>query len=184
MIERELKIPVADLDGPRQRLEAAGARRVHPPLDELNLLFDTPDGRLTAAGEVLRVRQRGEVSVLTFKGEASYRGQIKERREIELEVASRERLVELFEALGFELRLRYDKVRETWRLGGVEVVLDHTPMGDFVELEGPAETLEGAARRVGLDPAAAVAGSYVSLWQEHRRRHPELDLGRDMVFEP
>jgi adenylate cyclase class 2 len=181
VIERELKIPVDGLDGVRNRLAGAGAARVTPPQREVNLLFDTPDGRLTAAGEVLRVRQRGGATILTFKGPASYRGPVKERREIELEVGSRELLVELFGALGFELRMRYDKDRESWHLDDVAIELDHTPMGDFVELEGPSEALEDTARGIGLDPGAAVAGSYVGLWREHRRRHP--DLGRDMVFQ-
>jgi len=181
VIERELKIPVTGLDGVRERLADAGATRLTPPEREVNLLFDTGDGRLAAAGEVLRVRQRGQATILTFKGPASYRGPVKERREIELEVGSRERLVELFGALGYELRMRYDKDRESWTLDGIKVELDRTPMGDFVELEGRSEALEAAARRIGLDPEAAVAGSYVGLWSEHRRRHP--DLGRDMVFE-
>jgi adenylate cyclase class 2 len=184
MIERELKIPVPGLADPRARLAAAGAKRLHAPQHEVNVLFDTADGRLSTAGEVLRVRQLGEANILTFKGPASFRGTVKERREIELVVASRERLVELFAALGFEPQMRYDKWRESWLLDEVRVELDRTPMGDFVELEGPAEALETIARRIDLDPAAAVAGSYVSLWRDHCRRHPELGLGRDMVFEP
>jgi hypothetical protein len=35
---------------------------------------------------------------------------------------------------------------------------------------------------LGLDIAAAVRGSYVSLWQDYRASHPTLDLPFDMVF--
>jgi hypothetical protein len=55
-------------------------------------------------------------------------------------------------------------------------------MGDFVEVEGPPEQLERTALLLGLRVAEAVRGSYVSLWHEHRARHPELDLPFDMVF--
>jgi len=64
------------------------------------------------------------------------------------------------------------------------VVLDHTPMGDFVEVEGPSHTLETTARAIGLDPSTAVRGSYLSLWREYRERRIHEDLPRDMVFEP
>lgn len=181
MIESEIKIPVDDLDTVRGRLDDQGAERIAPPEHEHNVLFDTGDGRLAANGEVLRVRRSGDRRRLTFKGPAAYQGAVKNRREIELEVSSAARISELLEALGYRPTMRYEKRRESWRLGPVRVELDHTPMGDFVELEGPPGELENAARLLGLDPADAVAESYVRLWCEHRRRHP--GLGRDMVFD-
>ena len=184
MIEHELKIPVAELAPVRLRLEEAGARRLHPRLREANTLLDDADRSLATAESVLRVRRVGDRSVLTFKGPASYRGAVKGRREIELEVTSSELVLELLSALGYTPGMRYEKERESWTLGSVRVDLDRTPMGDFVELEGPPHDLEAAAATVGLDPKSAVPGSYPSLWQEHRRRHPELDLGPDMVFDP
>jgi hypothetical protein len=55
-------------------------------------------------------------------------------------------------------------------------------MGDFVELEGAVATLEEAAKTLDLDPARAVRGSYLSLWEQYREQHPELDLPVDMVL--
>ena len=72
--------------------------------------------------------------------------------------------------------------RAGWQLGDVNIVLDRTPMGSFVEVEGPIERIEEVARAAGLDPAAAVRGSYVSLWSDFRARHPGRDLPEDMVF--
>jgi adenylate cyclase class 2 len=89
---------------------------------------------------------------------------------------------EIFEQLDFSVYMRYEKDREEWLLEDVSVVLDHTPMGSFVEVEGPPERLEEVADLLGLNVATAVRGSYVSLWMEHRARHPELDLPFDMVF--
>jgi adenylate cyclase class 2 len=181
VIEQEIKIPVDSLDEIRHRLVESGAERLHAGLREVNLLFDTADGSLASSDRVLRVRSVGERHVLTFKGTASYRGAIRERREIETEVASPERLIELLEALGYAPCFRYEKDRESWRLADVRIDLDHTPMGDFVELEGPSADLPETARALGLDPTRAVPGSYVSLWLEYRGAHPEL--GPDMVFD-
>jgi adenylate cyclase class 2 len=181
MIECELKIPVDALAGIRRRLRAADAERLTPSERESNILFDTDDGALATAGQVLRVRRVGDRNVLTFKGPPAFAGAVKQRLEIELDVSSDERISELLQALGYSPRMRYEKDRESWSIGAVRVDLDHTPMGDFVELEGPTDALASAAHGLGLDPEDAVAGSYVGLWRDHRTRHP--GLGRDMVFD-
>ena len=180
MIECELKIPVDDLDEIHRRLATTEAEQLNAAEHEVNILFDTASGQLATSGRVLRVRRVGPRHVLTFKGPATYDGAVKQRREIELEISSSERISELLHALGYAPSMRYEKYRESWRLGEVRVELDHTPMGDFVELEGQTGSLEATARRLGLDPTLAVAQSYIGLWQDHRRRHP--GLGRDMVF--
>lgn len=182
MIECELKIPVDDLNDIRRRLAASGAEQLTAVEHEINILFDTAAGRLAASGQVLRVRRAGGRHVLTFKGPAAYDGAVKQRREIELEISSSERISELLHALGFAPGMRYEKKRESWLFGEVRFELDRTPMGDFVELEGPTDALESAANDLGLDPTRAVAQSYISLWRDHCRRRP--GLGPDMVFDP
>jgi adenylate cyclase class 2 len=180
--ETEVKIPVADLGAVRDRLVAAAATCVRRSERETNVLFDRADGRLKAAGSALRVRRYGGRWVLTYKGPSTYRGGVREREELELEVADGDTLAAIFAHLGLEPDLRYEKDREVWRLGPVEVVLDHTPLGDFVEIEGRAEEIGPAALALGLDPSDAVRGSYVRLWERRRSEHPELGLPRDMVF--
>jgi adenylate cyclase class 2 len=180
MIESELKIPVVELETLRRRLEGAGADRLGPAQREVNLLFDTADRGLASAGRVLRIRRVGDRAIATFKGPASWAGAVKRRLEIELEVASADAAAELLGALGYTPWLCYEKDRESWSLGAVRIDLDHTPIGDFVELEGPVEDLGPAALALGLDPARAVAESYVGLWLRHRDEHP--GSGRDMVF--
>ena len=182
MIESELKIPVEGLQGIRRRLGETDAEQISHPEREVNILFDSADGRLAAAGQVLRIRRVGGRHILTFKGPAAFDGAVKQRREIELEISSSERLSELLHALGYAPGMRYEKDRESWKLGSARIDLDHTPMGDFVEIEGPVHCLAAAARQLGLDPASSVAQSYISLWRAFRRQHPEC--GRDMVFDP
>jgi len=201
--ETELKIPVADLNGVRERLSAADAELRRRRQREVNVLFDTLDGALYGQGRALRLRRFGQEWILTHKGPARYSGQVKHREELELGVADGEVLAMILERLGLVPWVRYEKDREVWRLQvdleqegadaadpedltlaghDVEICLDHTPLGDFVELEGPERVLGGACEQLGLDPGLAVRGSYVALWDEHRLRHPEAP--RDMVFEP
>jgi adenylate cyclase class 2 len=181
-LETELKIPVPDLAPVREALQQTRAELVHPSAREENVLFDTADGRLEASGRVLRLRRYGDQRLLTLKGPVSYQGGIKMRREDETLVADADRLQAILEDLGFEAVSRYEKDRESWRFGRMAVVLDHTPMGDFVEVEGPPEELAAAALSLGLDPDQAVRGSYPSLWREYRLRHPDQELPSDMVF--
>jgi adenylate cyclase class 2 len=180
--EVELKIPVADLGRVRTRLEAADGEQIHGALREVNVLLDTANQELTAAGFLLRLRRIGNRHLLTLKGPPVYTGPIKEREEHELVVEDAGVMATVLERLGYRPVVHYEKDRETWRLGSVIVTLDHTPMGDFVEIEGPRHDLHAVAAAIGLDPAAAVRGSYVSLWHEYRHRHPEQDLPLDMVF--
>ena len=181
-LETELKIPVSALEPVRDALRGLNAEEIHHMAREVNVLLDTEDDRLQASGRALRLRWYGDQHLLTLKGPVSYRGTIKVRAEHEVRVEDAERLQAILEGLGFCAVVRYEKDRETWRTGPIIVVLDHTPMGDFVEVEGPPEEIEAAARAIGLDPQRAVRGSYLSLWEVHRRGHPEDHLPADMVF--
>jgi adenylate cyclase class 2 len=181
-LETELKIPVADLDPVRDALHRHAATQTHTMAREVNILLDTVDDRLRRSGSILRLRTYGEQHLVTFKGPVNYLGKIKERPEYEVSCEDTGRMAELFKHLGFSVIARYEKYREVWLVGDVDVVLDHTPMGDFVEVEGLPETLEATTRSLGLDPERAVRGSYLSLWSEYRTSHQGENLPDDMVF--
>ena len=181
-LETELKIPVSDLGAVREALLGQAATEIHPMALEVNVLLDADDGRLQRSGSILRLRNYGEQHIVTFKGPVSYHGKIKERPEYEVSCDDTTRMSELFKHLGYLPVARYEKQREAWRLGGVEIVLDHTPMGDFVEVEGPPEKLHTTAVTLGLDPEKAVRGSYISLWSEYRSSRQGEGLPNDMVF--
>lgn len=181
-VESELKLPVADLAPVRDRLAAAGGECLRPAAREHNVLFDTAERRLADRHCALRLRRWGEQAWLTFKGPPTVADGVKSRHEIETRVADPDAAEALLRALGYRPVVRYEKDRESWRLGTVRVELDHTPVGDFVELEGPVAELAPAATRLGLEPARSLGSSYLALWQRHRAEHPELDLGPDMVW--
>jgi adenylate cyclase class 2 len=180
--EQELKIPVDGLDPVRERLGRMGGRRLKAARREINFLFDTPEGEIARTDRALRLRLVDGRWLLTYKGPPVYRGNVKEREELETGVDSGEVIQAILRHLGLTPAVRYEKDREVWRWRDLEVALDHTPMGDFVEIEGPAAGLAAAARELGLDPELALRDSYVTLWERYRRAHPGLPLPRHMVF--
>ncbi|MGB7140506.1 MAG: class IV adenylate cyclase [Candidatus Acidiferrum sp.] len=184
----------------------AGSGRVH----EWNVIFDTPQGGLAKHGQLLRIRTetpeadskkrnaiRGQRTLLTFKrpvaGESAaseYSGKVprhKVREEFELEVADADVLAKIFEGLGMNGWFRYEKYRTTYRLPsaaawakGLLIELDETPIGTFVELEGPPTAIDRAAHELGFAPKDFIRKSYLVLYIEDCRRHSKEP--RDMVF--
>lgn len=176
-VEREIKIPVDDLDELRQRLIELEAERSSPLAFEDNWLWDRGE-ELASHGCILRLRQDRLGARLTFKGKAAFEGATKVRREHETRVQDHEALQGILEALGYRPVYRYQKRREEWQLGGITIALDHTPIGDYAEFEGAGA--EKVAQRCGLDPSGAEPRSYPEIYADHRREHP--DAPRDMVF--
>ena len=181
-IEIEIKIPVHDLDRARRALRSVGATLETEMTRETNVILDFAGGDLQRSGSLLRLRHYGNRCVVTFKGPASFEGAIKTRVEHETEVTDPDQILDIFSGLGLAPVARYEKDREEWRGEGVAVVLDRTPMGEFVEIEGPQDQLLNVAAELDLDPGRGVEGSYLELWREHRAAHPEKDLPADMVF--
>ncbi len=130
-------------------------------------------------------------AVLTFKGAsekaAGEAGRYKVREEKEVQLADPEGLAEILEALGLRGWFRYEKYRTTYEFAGKEkwarelkVMLDETPIGDFVELEGPREAIDRAAELLGYKRGEYITKSYLKLYLEDcRRRGVE---GKDMLF--
>ena len=179
-LEHEIKVPVPALDAVRVRLRGAGAILRRDATFEDNWVLDDHRRSIAAGGCLLRVRRWGEASHLTYKGPARFAAGVKTREELETSVGDPDVVLQVLAALGFTPFRRYQKWRELWLLGGLAVTLDRTPLGDFVELEGPPEAIPGVAATLGLDPAAAVPGSYLALWEAYRASHP--DAPADMVF--
>ncbi len=178
------------------RLAGPGTSKVH----EENVIFDTPQGGLAKHGQLLRIRTetpevRGKPKttgpqqrvVLTFKqpmvqpagaetGSASS-GSYKVRDEIEVEVAEGGHLTRIFEGLGMSGWFRYEKCRTTFRLPaskawalGLLIELDETPIGTFVELEGPAAAIDRAAAELGFSKHDYLSKNYLRLYMEECRR--------------
>lgn len=180
-MEREVKFYLHDLEDLAMRLEAAGADLVRPRVLEKNLRFDTPDGALSAASRILRLRQDDRVR-MTYKDNAYLENGILARTEIEFTSDNFEVTRKFFEALGYRVMVIYEKYRRVYRLGDVEVVLDELPFGNFLEIEAPNATLiEGVAQMLGLDWSKRILSGYLVLF-DIAKQHVNLPF-RDLTFD-
>jgi len=167
-VEREVKFAVQDLERVRARLQALGAREIQPRTHEYNVRWDTPDRRLRASDQVLRLR-RDQNLTLTYKGRlADPNAAIAERVEVNVPLSQGawDAAYALLQHLGYEPVLIYEKYRAVYRWEPVAVMLDETPLGAFVEIEGPdAEALRRAAQALGLRWDRRMTHSYAHLFR-------------------
>lgn len=179
--EREIKFYIQDLPALAERLHICGADLTRERTLERNLMLDTTDRRLRNAGSLLRLRQDDRARV-TFKEKTRVENGIRSRTEIEFTVDSFAVARKLFEALGYQATLIYEKYRVVYRLGDVEVTLDELPFGDFVEIEAPNNAMiEGVAQMLGLDWSKGIANNYLGLLEVVRSK---LGLTfNDLTFE-
>jgi predicted adenylyl cyclase CyaB len=176
-LERELKFRGVELEQLRERLTELEAERRGPGAFEDNWILDR-DNELVKDGKILRLRTDGGRARLTYKGPMRLEGNLKIREEHEIEVENAEQATALLRNLGYSVVRRYQKMREEWQLGGVTIALDHTPIGDFAEFEG--ERAEVVAKRCGFDPTKAERRSYLRLYEDYLKAHPEAPP--EMVF--
>ncbi len=181
MEEREIKFLVGDLAELESRLQKLGAELEKPRIYESNLRFDTAGGELIRQAKLLRLRQDDRVRI-TYKEPGEVVDGIRVRPEIEIEVSDYAATRQLFEALGYQIRFIYEKFRTQYQFAGVQVLLDETPLGDFIELEGPdGETIRRASAQLRLDWEHRILESYTYLFQLAK-----VAIGfsfRDMTFQ-
>ncbi|MFB3903373.1 MAG: class IV adenylate cyclase [Acidobacteriota bacterium] len=172
-IETEAKFEVTPSDLPRVREELIelGARPLAGPHTEENELYDFPDGRLARSGCALRLRSYAGQSLLTFKGAVQSDPLLKKREEIETRVEQTEPVKKILGRLGLTVSFGYRKTREILLLergrGLLQVCLDETPVGCFVEIEGDGEGIKQLAARFGW--TQFITKSYIDLYLERRR---------------
>jgi adenylate cyclase class 2 len=179
--EVEVKIPLSDRAATESRLKQWGFRQTVSRRWESNDLYDTEDRSLRQRGMLLRLRQSGDKSILTWKG-LGQPGPHKSRPELETSIGSLATFQQVLEQLGYVRAFRYEKYRTEYTDGsnGGAIMVDETPIGDFLEIEGRGDWIDATAARLGFSPADYVLESYGALYLEHCRKHG-LEPG-NMVF--
>jgi adenylate cyclase class 2 len=163
-LEVEVKFLVADLGVMRPRVIEAGGVLHHPRVYERNIRYDNAWQGLARQDKLLRLRQDSR-NVITYKGPAQNVdvAQVKIREELEITVDDFDGAAAILQKLGFEPVQVYEKYRETFRLGQVEVVLDEMPYGNFLELEGEEGEIVAAAHLLGLEWNQRILANYLYL---------------------
>ena len=192
--ETEIKLAVSDAKAFERKLKKLGAKTIgvgNGRVHEFNVIFDTPDGGLAKHGQLLRIRTEtpqvtGKKSatrvILTFKqpivrGLNDEGSRFKVREETEVEFADAAPLVKILEGLGLRGWFTYEKYRTTWKLGKAArwagdllIEVDETPVGTYVELEGPPEAIDQAADELGYARKDYLLKNYLTLYAEDCRR--------------
>ena len=179
--ETEVKIRLADRGAARRAIERAGFHVSAARQFESNTIYDTRDFALRRQQMILRLREAGDVRVITWKGPRQA-GPHKSRAELETSVGSVDTLHEIFTQLGYRPVFRYEKYRTEFTAEGAPgvITLDETPIGDFLELEGPGDWIDQTARQLGFSEPDYILDSYGRLYvAECERRGLEPT---DMVF--
>ncbi len=111
------------------------------------------------------------------------------REETELVVTDAEALQKIFEGLGLHGWFRYEKYRTTYKLParskwgtGLLIEIDETPIGTFLELEGPSEAIDRAARELGFSPADFIVKNYLVLFLDDCKKRGQSPT--NMLFKP
>jgi adenylate cyclase class IV len=214
--ETEIKLKIKNASNFKRQLKRLGAKVLLPGtgrVHEMNLLFDSADGRLAKHGQLLRIRtETREPSkksrtakleqriVLTFKtppdegaeGGTSADilpayGRYKVREEVELTVSDSGALRKIFEGLGLKGWFRYEKYRTTYQLlarhkwaKGLLIEVDDVPIGTFVELEGPGDAIDRAAKELGFGAKDYITKNYLVLYLDECRSRGQQP--GDMLF--
>ncbi len=181
--EIEVKIAVESAARTRARLRAAGFRVHKPRVFEQNIVLDDAAGSLKSRHLLLRVRTAGKLVTCTFKGQ-EIAGPHKRREEREFHPDNLEECMAVFNGLGYMPSLRYEKYRTEFardREPG-HAVVDETPIGVFMELEGPARWIDKTARELGFSRDDYILLSYTRLFEQWCTEHG-VDSS-DMVFAP
>lgn len=196
--EIEIKLRVPDVAALRSRLKRLRAREITPRTYESNTLYDTPRQDLRRRGRLIRIRteqaasslgkgrpMQNATALLTYKGPSSTsnakkngrvsksRSHFKIKDESEVTVTGAVELAGILRALGLRPTFRYEKFRTTYALPavrGLKIELDETPVGTYLELEGPVAGIERAARLLGYTRADYMTDTYGSLYLAACRR--------------
>jgi adenylate cyclase class 2 len=170
-IEIEIKLRVSeDLAEIRKKLRRLRFRIHKRRAFESNVLFDDTKHRLRKHGKLLRVRRSGKRGLLTFKG-PSQQSRYKKRWEIETEFPDGDLIEQILVQVGYHPVFRYEKFRTEFTRGysDGEVLLDETPIGNFLELEGRPQWIERTAKLLGYSRADYINRSYGYLYLAYCR---------------
>lgn len=148
---------------------------------ERDQVYDRSQGQLRQAGCLLRLRSTPGRWTVTYKGPVR-KGPHKSREEIEADVSDGEAFRQILGRLGYETVFRYEKLRTKFSHPSQPglVTLDQTPIGDFLELEGPAGWIDRTAADLGFGASDYITASYASLYEEYRKTHGALPT--DMTY--
>jgi adenylate cyclase, class 2 len=184
-IEIEVKIPCKNLDFLNT---LPGELLLEVPRHfEDNWMLDTAEGRLKNEHSALRIRYVDGRGLVTFKGlsSTSTNSKFKVREELESHTDEPNQMLAIFERLGYHPFFRYQKYRTVYKLtledkSSLKVMVDETPIGYFLELEGTEDVVRNVLSALNFTPKDYITETYIGM-QAERCRAAGLPL-EDLLF--
>ena len=164
--EIEVKFANINIEAIRHALKNAGAVCEQPMRLMKRALVEEPHHE--AENAFLRIRDEGDKVTLTFKRRADPAAStIDSVKELEVEVSDFDKTVQIFSEAGWKYKTFQESKRETWQLGGVEVVIDEWPwLKPYIEIEGESEAdIRAAAEKLGLSWNDVIFGHIDALYE-------------------
>jgi adenylate cyclase, class 2 len=179
-IEIKLRLP-GNLGKIRRALRDLGFRVCKSRLHEYNVLLDTSNRSLRSHGKLIRVRRVGTHNLLTYKG-PSEQGRYKKRHEIEVVLPDAFKVEQIFNEIGYHPIFRYEKFRTEYAKAPStgKVLLDETPIGNYLEIEGSPRWIDNTARLLGFSAGDYITRSYGYLYLAYCRERRIAPT--DMLF--
>ena len=168
-LEIEIKIRIDKIDDIKKKLKALDFKPVIKKYLEFNIVFDTPDNKLKKKNILLRLRKTEKKAIITFKQSPQKPVESKDykiREEIEVEVSDFNKTQVILNSLGYGIYFIYEKYREVYKKDDVTVMIDLTPIGDFIEIEGKGTQIDATSRSLGFSRKAYIVDSYYALFRK------------------
>lgn len=171
-LEIEIKLKVNNIVDIRKKIAQLGFKRQGKRCLEQNIVFDKENFSLKREGLLLRLRKFGQVNTLTLKKPVKKSDQhrhYKIREEVEVMVTDFENTSYILQSLGFKSVFIYEKYREYFKNQDIHLMVDNTPIGDFIELEGEKSEIDNMAAKLGFDQGEYITESYHALFKRKNK---------------
>lgn len=160
------------------RLQSAGAKLLAPERKMRRVIFDGREHPQFKC-DYIRVRDEGGEVRLSAKVHAKAGGKIGDQKELDVIVSDFDDAIKILELAGLNKTRYQETLRETWDLGGAEVVIDLWPgLKPHIEIEADSEeAVRSAAEKLGLDWGTKIITSRVEIYAH------EYNLSVEQVLE-
>lgn len=174
-LEIEVKIRVepgiTGIKNTREKILANHFLILHERTFEKNTVLDTPSGKLKNRKCLLRLREKGGKNIVTFKQPvgkslSQTHAEFKIKQETEVDVSDFEKMAYIFKELGYHVFFIYEKYREEFAKEDVKIMLDETPIGNFIEIEGTGESIDRTSCELDFDRSDYIIDNYLTLYRK------------------
>ncbi|MBN1841221.1 MAG: class IV adenylate cyclase [Deltaproteobacteria bacterium] len=179
-VEIEVKFYLHDVNSVRERVLSMGAA-FSGRFFETNICFEDAAKSFKNQDILLRLR-KDDKARLTFKSPPDHPDRdFKIYRELEIEVDDFDTCRAVLEGIGFHPEQTYEKWRETFILADTKLLIDTTPYGVFLEIEGQKSDILDITNRLDLKWEERILLNYLEIF-EIIRREEALSFS-DMTFD-